>query len=143
MAGISNWFLLTSKEEREEKSAEYFKRMFPLGKEQKAKEEALLRQVLSAKTSDADKLYQMLIVREALLQADEQKRLAQLRKWYRARLLSAYTEEDKGALYSIAEAGLNAGSLNDLPNPEQLKQKTASQWDAMKERLEKKGRNAG
>ena len=34
MAGISNWFSFTSKEEREERSAEYFKRMFPLGAQQ-------------------------------------------------------------------------------------------------------------
>ena len=63
MAGISNWFSFTSKEEREERSAEYFKRMFPLGAQQKTKEEELLQQLISAKTSDGDKLYQMLIVR--------------------------------------------------------------------------------
>lgn len=74
MAGISNWFSFTSKEEREERSAEYFKRMFPLGAQQKTKEEELLQQLISAKTSDGDKLYQMLIVREALLQKDEKKR---------------------------------------------------------------------
>lgn len=79
MAGISNWFSFTSKEEREERSAEYFKRMFPLGAQQKTKEEELLQQLISAKTSDGDKLYQMLIVREALLQKDEKKRLAQLK----------------------------------------------------------------
>ena len=58
MAGISNWFSFTSKEEREERSAEYFKRMFPLGAQQKTKEEELLQQLISAKTSDGDKLYQ-------------------------------------------------------------------------------------
>ena len=105
MAGISNWFSFTSKEEREERSAEYFKRMFPLGAQQKTKEEELLQQLISAKTSDGDKLYQMLIVREALLQKDEKKRLAQLKKWYSARLLSVYSEEDKGLLYFIAEEG--------------------------------------
>lgn len=104
MAGISNWFSFTSKEEREERSAEYFKRMFPLGAQQKTKEEELLQQLISAKTSDGDKLYQMLIVREALLQKDEKKRLAQLKKWYSARLLSVYSEEDKGLLYFMENA---------------------------------------
>lgn len=37
MAGISNRFSFTSKEEREERSAEYFKRMFPLGAQQRLK----------------------------------------------------------------------------------------------------------
>ena len=138
MAGISNWFSFTSKEEREERSAEYFKRMFPLGAQQKTKEEELLQQLISAKTSDGDKLYQMLIVREALLQKDEKKRLAQLKKWYSARLLSVYSEEDKGLLYFIAEEGLNISVLEELLSSDQLKQKTAMYWSPIKEKLKKK-----
>ena len=138
MAGISNWFSFTSKEEREERSAEYFKRMFPLGAQQKTKEEELLQQLISAKTSDGDKLYQMLIVREALLQKDEKKRLAQLKKWYSARLLSVYSEEDKGLLYFIAEEGLNISFLEELLSSDQLKQKTAMHWSPIKEKLTKK-----
>lgn len=140
MAGISNWFSFTSKEDREERSAEYFKRMFPLGEQQKTKEEELLRQLISAKTSDGDKLYQMLIVREALLQTDEQKRLAQLKKWYNARLLSVYSEEDKGILYFIAESGLNTSHLEGLSTAEQLKQKVSLHWTPIRDQLkEKKG----
>lgn len=138
MAGISNWFSFTSKEEREERSAEYFKRMFPLGAQQKTKEEELLQQLISAKTSDGDKLYQMLIVREALLQKDEKKRLAQLKKWYSARLLSVYSEEDKGLLYFIAEEGLNISFLEELLSSDQLKKKTAMYWSPIKEKLKKK-----
>lgn len=138
MAGISNWFSFTSKEEREERSAECFKRMFPLGAQQKTKEEELLQQLISAKTSDGDKLYQMLIVREALLQKDEKKRLAQLKKWYSARLLSVYSEEDKGLLYFIAEEGLNISFLEELLSSDQLKQKTAMYWSPIKEKLKKK-----
>ena len=138
MAGISNWFSFTSKEEREERSAEYFKRMFPLGAQQKTKEEELLQQLISAKTSDGDKLYQMLIVREALLQKDEKKRLAQLKKWYSARLLSVYSEEDKGLLYFISEEGLNISFLEELLSSDQLKQKTAMYWSPIKEKLKKK-----
>lgn len=138
MAGISNWFSFTSKEEREERSTEYFKRMFPLGAQQKTKEEELLQQLISAKTSDGDKLYQMLIVREALLQKDEKKRLAQLKKWYSARLLSVYSEEDKGLLYFIAEEGLNISFLEELLSSDQLKQKTAMYWSPIKEKLKKK-----
>ena len=138
MAGISNWFSFTSKEEREERSAEYFKRMFHLGAQQKTKDEELLQQLISAKTSDGDKLYQMLIVREALLQKDEKKRLAQLKKWYSARLLSVYSEEDKGLLYFIAEEGLNISFLEELLSSDQLKQKTAMYWSPIKEKLKKK-----
>lgn len=111
MAGISNWFSFTSKEEREERSAEYFKRMFPLGAQQKTKEEELLQQLISAKTSDGDKLYQMLIVREALLQKDEKKRLAQLKKWYSARLLSVYAHR---SAYSQREYGGYQRVLSDF-----------------------------
>ena len=114
MAGVFNWFSFTSKEEREERSAEYFKRMFPLGAQQKTKEEELLQQLISAKTSDGDKLYQMLIVREALLQ------------------------KDKGLLYFIAEEGLNISFLEELLSSDQLKQKTAMYWSPIKEKLKKK-----
>lgn len=112
--------------------------MFPLGAQQKTKEEELLQQLISAKTSDGDKLYQMLIVREALLQKDEKKRLAQLKKWYSARLLSVYSEEDKGLLYFIAEEGLNISFLEELLSSDQLKQKTAMYWSPIKEKLKKK-----
>lgn len=80
----------------------------------------------------------MLIVREALLQKDEKKRLGSAQKVVQRQTSSVYSEEDKGLLYFIAEEGLNISFLEELLSSDQLKQKTAMYWSPIKEKLKKK-----
>lgn len=124
MAGIINWFSFVSKEQREQHEQDYFKKMFPMGEEQKIREAMLLKACILTELQPSEKLYQLQVVKEAFRQPDEKRKMAALKKWYQAPLADKLSPQERSMLLALAELEQNCSTLEEMPEPEEIRQKS-------------------
>ena len=68
---LQNWFSFESAKERKKKEERYFRTMFPLGREQKTWEIEMIAKLLPREKDTRPFHYELLILREALIKADD------------------------------------------------------------------------
>lgn len=116
MSKILEWFLPPSSEERQKVSAEYSAKMFPLGQAQQKQEEQLLQQCVGDGIAPNEKLFLLLVGREALLLPDEKERRKALKRWRRNLLGSRLSQQEWACILALAELGMNAAAPEQLPD---------------------------
>lgn len=124
MAGIVNWFSFTSKEQREQHEKDYFDQMFPMGQEQKYREEELLAACIRADIGPNEKLYQLQIVKEALMQTDEKRKEAALKKWYNSSLAKKLPQQERAMLLALGELEHECSSMEKMPQVEDVRRRS-------------------
>lgn len=124
MSGVMQWFSIMSKEQREQHQEDYFKRMFPLGEAQRISEQKLLEQCILTEIPPNEKLYQLQIVKEALMQSDEKRKRAKLRKWYGAPLVKKLPHQERAMLLALAELEQECSSVEEMPTPEEIRRRS-------------------
>ena len=118
MAGIVNWFSFQSREQREQQQRDYFERMFPMGEPQRTREKELLKQCIRTDMQPNEKLYQLQIVKEALQEPDEKRRLAALKRWYGAPLSKKLPPQERAMLLALGELEQECRLAEDMPAAE-------------------------
>lgn len=118
--GEFSWFKITTRREREKQEKKYQKRMFPLGDGQREKELALLAALFPGKKDPGELLYQLICVKECMLEEDEEDRQAALARWRAGTLVQEYTSREKAVFLALERLEHACASLEEFPNQEQL-----------------------
>lgn len=124
MAGMAAWFLFTSKEQRRQQEQDYYKRMFPMGEPQRTREKELLEQCVLTEIAPNEKLYQLQIVKEALMQPDEERKLAALKKWYGARLSKKLPPRERAMVLALGELEQECRTVEDIPAAKEIRERS-------------------
>lgn len=114
---LLRWESRTEKEKREK---EYYAKMFPFGEEQKEHDKELLKELVRANVKENEKLYQLLVVREALQETDAELQRRHLENWYNNRLMKRYSPTDIAVIYAIAQIELQSATLEELAQKETI-----------------------
>ncbi len=114
------WFESVTPQQRRKREEKYLRMMFPFGAAQKEREISLLKQCVKAGLKDGELLYQLLCVKEALLEEDEESRKTALANWAKSHLAGYLSPNDKRIVYALAKMGLACKSLEDFPDADAL-----------------------
>lgn len=116
--GIS-WFESVSRKEQERREKQYYKKMFPLGEQQKDRELELLRQFSVLRAVKAqDLLYYLVCVKECLQVEEDEEREANLCEWRGSRLAKTMSREAQDVIIALAMLEEDCESLEQFPSKE-------------------------
>ncbi len=112
-----SWFKFVSRKEQEKQDAIYAKKMFPFGQEQQKQTEIELMQSLLTKRMDKQEIiYNLLCVKQALMEEENADKKQGLALWYKSKNLSHMEYEEKMYFVSAASLILIAKSLDEFPS---------------------------
>ena len=130
--GIESWFKFESAEQRKKKQEAFEALVYPFGVEaQKAWELALLRELFPKKRSLRDEHFQLLVLRQSMIESMEDHpedrtayRNGAIRAWYDRKNPYSLSPETKKTLIAIAVCENEAKSLEDMPSAETIRSLT-------------------
>ena len=124
---FEKWFRFESKAQREKRQAAYERRLFPLGKEQREWEEAMLKQLYPQKKDVFDLHYSLLTLREGLVNSrldpdhddyvDEE---TALRRWQVSRTTKFLKGAELYVVQAMAFLEHRAADMESLPDREEI-----------------------
>ena len=112
---VNSIFDMRSPEERKKDDEAYYRRMFPFGERQKEYDQHLL-EIGVPHQDQKENLYFLLLAKEAVPEGKEA-----LGRWYNDRLLKRFNESEKAFILALAELEKAAGSFEDLPSFEEVR----------------------
>ena len=116
---FSNLFEFVSKKEAEKRRLKYINKMLPFGEDQRKLEIALLKDCMSSKLRDEERLYFFFCVKECLLQDDED--YDDAISFYRTgKFGSELPDRDWLVMKTLAELELGCTSLEDFPDADDI-----------------------
>ncbi len=117
------WLDFSSSREKRKREERYYRAMFPFGEAQRERERELLIRCTDARLGAEELLYQLLCVREALQDEDEESREEALDNWKRSRIAAKLSEADRRVVYALAAMPMSCSGLEEYPDEDTLKQK--------------------
>jgi hypothetical protein len=115
---LSDLFRITTKEERIERERAFFKRVFPLGEEQKEKVKNFLKYTIVSKKQDETVcLFSYISLYDALTTEESGKKNRKFNTWKKSIFIR---EEDKLTVYALVLLNQELEKLEDFPDEKEV-----------------------
>ncbi|NLL90928.1 MAG: hypothetical protein GX222_00725 [Ruminococcaceae bacterium] len=115
---LSDLFRITTKEEKKERERAFFKRVFPLGEEQKEKVISFLKgTIVNKKQDETVCLFSYISLYDALTTEETGKRNRKFNIWKKSIFIK---EEDKLTVYALVLLNQELETLEDFPDEKEV-----------------------
>lgn len=126
--GFESWFSFESAKQRKKKQAVYYKKMFPLGEEQRIWEQEMMKKLFPEKKDVKPYIYELLVLKEGLFEADHPDEYEEdlidrdtaIRIWKNSVTASVLTVKQQNIIQALALLEIEAKSMDSLPSKEDI-----------------------
>lgn len=113
---IKDLFEVTSKEEREERSRNFERKIFPFGDRQRKWATSMLNDNIKSKISDNEKLYHFINIKSIKLEESAISKEKALDKWCKGFLKKTLADSDVAFLFAMAELDITSSKEDEFPD---------------------------